>query len=236
VYSPAYRVDILHPVDLVEDVAMAYGYERLGHDYMPPLHPGSEAPIERFSRAVREVMVGLGFQEVNNYMMTNKRLLYSMMGLLEQPTVEVENPRHEAYSCLRTWLLPQLLQTLSRSRHAAYPQRIFEVGDVAIPDERYDVKVREERRLAYAITDDGVTFTDAHSALDALMGSIGLGYPLEMLVHPSLIPGRAAAVVVRGRRVGIIGEVHPAVLERFQLTKPVAVAELNLGELMGLVG
>ena len=113
---------------------------------MPPLHPGSEAPIERFSRAVREVMVGLGFQEVNNYMMTNKRLLYSMMGLPEQPTVEVENPRHEAYSCLRTWLLPQLLQTLSRSRHAAYPQRIFEVGDVAAFDRKSSFYEEREGR------------------------------------------------------------------------------------------
>jgi len=228
---PAYRTDILHPVDLVEDVVMAYGYDNLVSLKTPPPHPGREDPLEVFSRAVREAVVGLGFQEVNNYMLTNKEVLYAKMGVPEQPTVEVENPKQETYSCLRTWITPQLMEVLSKSKHADYPQRIFEVGDIVLIDESRENKTREERRLAFAIAGRGVTLTDALGVLKALMESFGLNYTLTPASHPSLIEGRAAKVMVSGREAGFLGEVHPRVLEAFDIGVPVVVAELSLNTL-----
>ena len=228
---PAYRADVLHPVDLVEDVVMAYGYDNLVSLKTPPPHPGREDPLEVFSRAVREAVVGLGFQEVNNYMLTNKEVLYAKMGVPEQPTVEVENPKQETYSCLRTWITPQLMEVLSKSKHADYPQRIFEVGDVVLIDESRENKTREERRLAFAIAGRGVTLTDALGVLKALMESFGLNYTLTPASHPSLIEGRAAKVTVSGREAGFLGEIHPKVLEAFDIGVPVVVTELSLNAL-----
>ena len=235
VLVPAYRVDVLHPVDLVEEVVMAYGYERLAPVFTPPPHPGREDPLEVFTRTVRETMVGLGFQEVNNYMLTSKEVLYTKMRAEEIPTVEVENPRQETYSCLRTWITPQLMEVLSRSKHADYPQRIFEVGDVVLIDESSENMTREERRLAFAVAGRGVTLTDALAVLKAFLATFGLSYSLVPTRHPSLIEGRAARILVNGTDVGIIGEVHPEVLSNHELTVPVAVSEINIDELRKII-
>ena len=234
VLIPAYRLDILHPVDLVEEVVMGYGYENLVPEVPPPQHAGREDPMERFSRKLREIAAGLGFQEVNNYMMTNKEVLYTRMNAPELPTVELANPRQETFTCLRTWLIPQLIQVLSRSKHAEYPQRIFECGDVALIDESEDNMVREERRLALAISDAKVTLTDIHAVVDALMRLLGLSYSLASEEHPSFISGRCASIIVEGVKVGIMGEIHPQVLVNWGLEKPVVAAEISLTALMAL--
>lgn len=225
---PYYRLDILHPVDITEEVAMAYGYERLVPEPLPPKHPGREHPVEVFTRVAREVMLSLGFTEVNNYIMTNRKLMFEMMNLPDQPIVEVENPRHEAYQSLRTWITPQLLSVLASSKHAGYPQKIFEAGDVVIPDETRENLVREERHLAFAIAGRGITLTDGLSTLKGMAILLSLELSLTPLEHPSLIRGRAAAVHVCGDACGFIGEVHPQVLVNFGLEVPVVVCELNL--------
>ncbi|ABL78351.1 phenylalanine--tRNA ligase subunit beta [Thermofilum pendens] len=229
---PYFRVDILHPVDIAEEVAMGYGYERIEPAVIPPLHPGREDPIEVFTRALREGMVGLGFVEVNNYMMTSASLMFDAMLLPRQPIVEVENPRHEAYHALRTWIVPQLLRLMSSSKHAGYPQRVFEAGDVAIPDESRDNRVREERRLAFAVAGKGVTLTDGLAALKGLFRQLGVSFKLEKAEHPSFIAGRVARVVTEAGDAGIVGEVHPQVLVNFGLEVPVVAGELNVEVVM----
>ncbi len=228
---PAYRLDILHPIDIAEDIAMAYGYENIKPEPYSPPHPGMPHPIEFFSKIIRETMVGYGFQEVNSYMMTNKKLLYDMMNLPEQPTVEVLNPKHENYSCIRTWLIPQLMEVLSQSKHADYPQKIFEVGDVVFIDETSSTKTREERHLAFAIADREVTLTDLLAVLKSLSLQLGFSYKLEPIDHPSFIPGRSAKIVVNKKNLGILGEIHPRVLLNFELNVPIIAAEININVL-----
>jgi len=224
---PYYRTDILHPVDIAEEVAMAYGYDRLTPLVMRPLHPGREAGIEVFTRSLRETMVGMGFIEVNNYMFTSTDTLFTKMGV-QGEAVEVENPKHEAYHALRTWIIPQLLETLASSKHAGYPLRIFEAGDTVIPDPKAPNLSREERHLAYAIAGRGVTLTDGLAHLKALTRLYRLDARLEPLQHPSFIPGRAARIIVDGEEAGLIGEIHPRILVEFGLTVPVVTAEINL--------
>ncbi|MEM4666069.1 MAG: phenylalanine--tRNA ligase subunit beta [Thermofilum sp.] len=228
VLYPYYRLDILHPVDIAEEIAMAYGYERLAPEPLPPKHPGREHPLEVFTRVAREAMVALGFTEVNNYMMSSRKLMFELMNLPDQPIIEVENPRHEAYQALRTWIVPQLLLVMASSKHAGYPQRIFEAGDIAVPDEASENLTREERHLAFAIAGRGVTLTDGLSTLKGFASLLSLELSLSPFEHPSLIPGRAAAVSFCGRESGFVGEVHPQVLENFGLEVPVVVCELNL--------
>lgn len=232
---PVYRVDVLHPIDLVEDVVMGYGLDNLSPEFMPPQHAGGESRLEVFCRRLRELVAGFGFQEVLNYMLTSKEVLYSLTAAPEAPTVEVLNPRQPQFSCLRTWLTPLLLQVLSRSKHADYPQRIFECGDVALVDERQENSVREERRLAMAICDSKVTLTDMHAVIDSLMRLLGLRYRLIKGEHPTFIAGRYAIVEVEGVNSGFMGEVHPQVLANWGLEKPVVAAELNVETLFSLL-
>ena len=232
---PVYRLDVLHPIDLVEDVAMGYGLDKLVPEFMPPQHAGREDRLELFCRKLRELVAGFGFQEVLNYMLTSKEVLYGLTGAPEVTTVEVLNPRQSQYSCLRTWLTPQLLQVLSKSKHADYPQKVFECGDVVLVDERYENSVREERRLAMAICDSKVTLTDMHAVIDSLMKLLGLRYKLVKSAHPTFIGGRYATVEVEGVNAGFVGEVHPQVLVNWGLEKPVVAAELNVNALFGLL-
>ncbi len=232
VQIPAYRVDILHPIDLVEEVAMAYGYENLEPE-LPEEHftIGLPDPLEEFSKLVREIMAGLGYQEVANYMMSCRRLLVDLMLIKDANVVEVENPVSERYSALRNWLIPGLLQTLSSSRGRGYPQRIFEVGDVAIIDYNMDNCVREERHLAAAIAHPKATLVDALVSLNALMRTLGIQASYEESKHPSFIEGRFGNVLVDGEVIGFVGEVHPLVLSNFKLEVPVAAFEIDLSKL-----
>ncbi|MCS7103961.1 MAG: phenylalanine--tRNA ligase subunit beta [Thermofilaceae archaeon] len=228
VFVPAYRFDIIHPVDLVEEAIMGYGFNRLAHEFMQPQHPGREHPINSFSRRLRELVAGFGFQEVSNYMLTCKEVLYVLMEAPENPTVEVLNPRQSQYSCLRTWLIPQLLQVLANSKHADFPQKIFECGDVTMLDEREDNMVREERRIALTISDNRVTLNDIHAIIDSLLRLLGLQYTLRTSEHPSFIKGRFASIEVQGITLGYMGEVHPKVLVNWGLEKPVVAAEISV--------
>jgi len=235
VLVPVYRIDVLHPVDLVEDVAIGYGLDRIEPEFMPPQHAGREDRLEGFCRRLRELVAGFGFQEVANYMLTSREVLYGLTGAPELPTVEVLNPRQPQFSCLRTWLTPQLLQVLSRSKHADYPQRIFECGDVAWVNEREENCVREERRLAMAVCDSRVTLTDIHAVVESLMRLLGLRYRLVKGEHPTFIRGRYAVLEVEGVNAGFVGEVHPQVLVNWGLEKPVVVAELSVSALYSLL-
>lgn len=226
---PFYRADILHPVDIAEEVAMAYGYENIEPRVMRPLHPGRENGMEVFTRSVRETMIGLGFLEMNNYMMTNRALMFDKMKLKSDGMIEVSNPKHESYHALRTWIIPQLLSNLSFSKHAGYPQRIFESGDVVKLSKSREIL--EERHLAFVIANKKVTLTDGLAVLKALFDLYRIKYELVALSHPSFIQGRSAKIFVGGEEVGIIGEIHPEVLVNFELEVPVVAAEIDLGKI-----
>ena len=235
VQIPPYRVDILHPVDIAEDIAMAYGYENIGFEVLPPTGVGSISPIERFSRKIRDLMIGLQFQEVANYMMNNPKTLIEAMRLNNVRIVEVENPKMEKYTAVRNWLLPELLEVLSYNKHLGYPLKIFEIGDVAIVDENEEVGVRIERHLCAVIQSEDTTLTDIMVYAKALFESLGLKYEIIESSHPSFIEGRSGKLMVKREEVGLIGEIHPEVITAFGLEAPVAAMEVNLGIVLRLL-
>ncbi len=235
VHIPPYRIDVLHQVDVIEDIVIAYGYEHLVPELPPAPRHGNSHPLEVFTKKVRDVMVGLGFQEVATYMMNNPETLIKKMRLSEVKLVEVSNPRMEKYTSLRNWLTPCLLEVISENKHLSRMIKIFEVGDVAIVDERTENRVRIERHLAFAIASPDITLTDGLVHLKALMRTLGISYSLERAEHPSFIKGRTARVVVEEQEVGFIGEIHPEVLQNFNTPIPTVVAELNLGVLLNCI-
>ncbi len=226
---PPYRQDFLHPVDIAEEVAITYGLNKLGYELpINVMTVGSKHPVERASAKYRELMIGLGYQEVLNYIMTSKEALFSSIGRSERPVVEVANPVSESYSVLRDSLIPGLLHFLSRNTHVSYPQKIFEIGDVVLVDESSETGARDERRLGAAYSDISVGFEDVYSHLKFLMSSLGVNISLEEHNEPPLIEGRCAKVLVNEEMIGVIGEVDPEVLLRLGITNPVAVFEVKI--------
>jgi len=132
----------------------------------------------------------------------------------------------------RSWLLPSLLEFLSRNKHVEYPQRIFEIGDAVNPDNREETRTKDTRRLAVVLTDNMVGYEDISSILDSFFRNLGIEYGLKRIEHQSFIKGRVAGIFMRGRKIGMIGEINPLVLEKWELEKPVVGFELDLQMLM----
>ena len=228
---PAYRQDIMHPRDVAEDVIISYGYNNI--EPVIPKHStiGSIADKEVLANSIAEVAVGLGLQEILSYTLTNKDNMFKRMGVKEWPVAEIENPVSTNWNVFRAWLLPGMLEFLANNQHVEHPQRIFEVGDVILPDETQETKTRDVRKMAVALSETGVSYEKASSMLDAFMAAIGAEYKLKAANHPSFIRGRAADIVAGGKKVGVIGEVSPAVLANWRLEMPVAAFELEIEKL-----
>lgn len=234
---PAFRDDIMHARDVLEDVLIAYGYNEIEPEEPKLAVQGRGDKFIEFEDAVRELMVGFGLQEVMTFNLTNREAQYGKMNLeygrdyFSNPPaelVEIENPISPKWSALRSWLLPSLLDFLSQNTHEEYPQRLFEVGKATLIDESRETKTVSESKLVVVLAQPRATFTDAKEILEGVMRHLGFEYELEEVEHPSFISGRAGRIIVNGEAIGVIGEIHPAVLEKWGIEMPVAGFELFL--------
>lgn len=228
VIYPAYRQDIIHQRDVIEDLLISYGYNKIEPNEVKIFTLGEENEIERFSNHIAEIFIGLGFQEIISYMLTSKRNLFEKMNLKEEKIVEIENPLSERWSVFRNKLLPSLLDFLSHNKNVEYPQKIFEIGDCVIIENE---EPKDKRILCVAVSDSKVGYEDISSYLDAFMRALEIKYKLIKTENESFIKGRVANILVNNNKVGIIGEINPAVLENFNIEMPVACFEINIEEI-----
>jgi phenylalanyl-tRNA synthetase beta chain len=233
---PAYRDDLLHPVDVVEDFAISRGYESFESEMPTEFTLGGLSSIEQFSDRARESMIGMGFQEVISNILTNREESVDRMALsgINVDLVAVENVMSQTYSALRNSIVPSLLRVESASSKSFYPHRIFEAGETAVTDARAPEGTRTLLKLASLIAHPSANFSELHSYMDLLMYYLGRTYQLEPVSHPSFIEGRVGRIVIGGRDLGLIGELHPQVLENWQIAMPCTVFELVLDSLAGL--
>jgi phenylalanyl-tRNA synthetase beta chain len=233
---PPYRQDVMHAMDVVEDVAMSRGYAEFSPVMPAQFTVGGLSRIEQTADRARSFMVGMGFQEIISNILGPPEQYRDWMRLAETPwgeMVEVDNVMSLSFSCLRQWMLPSLLRVEAASSRAFYPHRLFEAGDVAIPDGAHELGSRTETVLGAMIAHATAHFSEIHSCLDVLFYNLGKEYSLEPVPHPSFLEGRAGKIVVSGTAVGVIGEIHPEVLERWQIGVPVVAFDVNLSQLIG---
>ncbi|MHA1711524.1 MAG: phenylalanine--tRNA ligase subunit beta [Candidatus Freyarchaeota archaeon] len=228
VLVPAYRYDIMHEVDLVEEVAIGYGYFNLEPTVPRTVTVASQNPVQKISNKVRLIMVGFGFMEVVNFTLANYKEHYEYMRLHGDP-VRLLNPISAEYDIMRSHLLPCLLKVISTNKHEPFPQMIFEVGDVAVLDDRAETGASRELHLAGAVTHVEANFTEIKSIAEGVLRELNVrGYVFKAADHPSFTPGRCAEVDVNGNVIGVVGEIHPEVLNNFKLEYPVAAFEYTL--------
>jgi len=234
VQIPCYRIDVMHPIDLVEDIAIAYGYNKIKPLWRELPTTGGAKPEQSLLNVARELMVGLGFQEVLTYMLTNPENLFRIMNCRKERIVELANPKVQTLTCLRNWLLPSLMEFLSNNLSVEYPQRIFELGKVTLLDEKCETKTRDEERLAAVVCHANASFSEIKSALDAFFMNLGMEWQIRKTTHPSFIRGRVAAVIVEKTYIGIIGEINPKVLTAWKLENSAVAFELNMEKIVRL--
>ncbi|GIU68276.1 MAG: phenylalanine--tRNA ligase subunit beta [Candidatus Pacearchaeota archaeon] len=232
-----WRIDILHEVDIIEDIAIAYGYE----NFVPEIPKidgfGEEDKKESLKEKISNILVGLGFLEVCSFHLTRQNDQFGKMGIQKKfnDSLKVVSAKTE-YSILRENLSHILLRILSENVDAEYPQKIFEIGKIFkivkekegffIKSERK--KILEEESLCIALSPGN--YTEIRRVLEYLFNSIDKKIEIkESEKAPNyFIEGRVAEIFFEGKSIGYMGEVHPKILENWKIRMPVAIAEINI--------
>ncbi len=227
---PAYRNDILHEVDLIEDVAIAIGLSNIPRTLIPSFTLASERPERVAARRAATALLGLGFTEVMSLMLTNPQELYGNTRR-DDPgdSVVTANPASREQSIIRTGLAAGLLRFLADNRGGGIVRKLFEADDVIriVPGTAEPV---EKLHVAAVIQDRTAGFAGIRAVCDALAREFGAIIECDPCDDPLFLEGRGGRIVLDGRDAGVAGEVHPEVLENFGIHLPVTLLELELNQ------
>ncbi len=220
VSSPAYRADILHTWDILEDISIGYGYDNIPLVIPKTVTVGKQHPISIRRNEILQIMPGLGYNQVMPFTLTSEKVHYNNM--LRSPNhkaTPLKHPISEDQTMVRTTILPNLMEILSLNQHRELPQRIFEVGDVV-------VNGITTQHLAAVSIHPASNFTEIRGVVDAVMRERRLEYNIIGTDDPAFLKGRRAALLVGGDEIGTLGEIHPDVLTNFGLQQPTVGFEL----------
>ncbi|MDR2343023.1 MAG: phenylalanine--tRNA ligase subunit beta [Spirochaetaceae bacterium] len=227
-WPPEYRNDYLHAADVMEDVMLGRGLDTFTPERPRDFTIGRLSPVTVFSRRVKEILVGAGFQEmIYNYLGSKKDLVTRMRGTGGK-IIRIANPMTENHEYVRDSPLASLAASEAVSANAAYPHKIFEVGKVAYkdPSRNYGTATRQYAGILYAGTD--ANFNGMAALIQTLFYYISREYTVQEADDPRFIPGRAAQIVRSGTIVGVFGEFHPELLENWDIKTPCTAAEIDL--------
>ncbi len=232
VYPAPYRNDFLHEVDIIEDVMIG-----IGLDNFKPAKPndftiGRLMPLTLFSRQAKNIMVGLGYQEMIFNYLGSKKDYIERMGIDDSKIIEVSNPMSENYQFVRPSIIPSLLRAESGSANAIFPHKIFEIGKVAYLCDEENTGTRTRQSLGFITASSNANFNSAASEVSSLLYFLDHEYKVAESDDPRFIPGRQAAIIINGKQAGIFGEIHPQVLENWSITVPCVAGEIDVEELM----
>ncbi len=231
-YVPPYRIDVLNEQDIIEDIAIAYGYDKISP--MPILGSAAAVPEEsnEASNRAAGLMLGLGLTEAVNPYLTNEILNFKNLDRKynENSIINVAYAKTEAITMLRTDLLPWLMQNLAGSVHEKMPQRLFEIGKVFHLEKGIPI---ESTNLAVVAEHAKVNYSEIKSIVIGFLKFAGANdYSLKEFSDPAFIEGRAAKIIIKGETVGYFGEISPKVLQNFRLEEPVVAAEIKTDKLI----
>ncbi len=219
---PCYRADIMHDCDIYEDAAIAYGYDRIEATLPPSFTVGKPHPIQVLYSTVRNIMIGQQYLENTPFTLTSEEVSYRMMNRPENPkALHVMHPISEDQTIIRTDILPMLMESLSINRSRELPQKIFACGDVVEELETYP-------KMAAASIHAAADFSEIYASLDSFCQMMSISYEVIEGNDPAFIPGRCGEIHSNGKKIGVFGEISPAVLTAFGLEQPTAAFELDL--------
>ncbi|XP_047147125.1 phenylalanine--tRNA ligase beta subunit, cytoplasmic [Vigna umbellata] len=243
---PPTRSDVLHPCDVMEDVAIAYGFNSI-KDKAVADNKGSKRlagsltllPLNEISDLIRKEVALIGFTEVLTFILCSKKENFAMLNRKDDKSraVIIGNPRSSDFEAVRTSLMPGILKTVAHNKDHPKPIKIFEVGDVALLDDTRDVGAKNLRQLAALYCGANAGFEIIHGLVDRVMEKNGvpfvspgdkLGYYIERSDEPEFLAGRQARIIYKGKHAGTFGIVHPEVLNNFDIPDPCSFVELNI--------
>ncbi len=229
---PRWRFDLLHPVDLVEELAIGHGYEDLGVDVPKAPMNALPRPDDHLRRRIRTSMQGMGFMQVQSLTLSNDDDQFNRMRWKPFNAItRITNPITQDHTMMRHFLLPGLLRLLSSNRHHDLPQSVYELGTVVRDHVNSD-------RLAFITAERVGGFAAIRGRIQAFLRDLGA----ENIVIEALpdnegpwLAGRAARVLLNGEWVGCFGEIDPAISQTFELLVPLNGAEFDVEALKSTI-
>ncbi len=222
---PRWRFDLLHPVDIVEDIAIGHGYEDLGNDV--PKAPMNAIPRsdDNLRRRIRTSMQGMGFMQIQSLTLSNDEDQFNRMRWKPfNEITRITNPITLEHTMMRHFLLPGLLRLLASNRHHDLPQSVYELGTVVRDHKNMD-------RLAFLTAERIGGFASIRGRIQAFLRDIGAE---NVVIEPlpdnegPWLAGRSAKVLLDGEWVGCFGEIDPSISQIFELLVPLNGAEFDV--------
>lgn len=222
---PRWRFDLLHPVDIVEDIAIGHGYEDLGNDVPKAPMNAIPRPDDNLRRRIRTSMQGMGFMQIQSLTLSNDEDQFNRMRWKPfNEITRITNPITLEHTMMRHFLLPGLLRLLATNRHHDLPQSVYELGTVVRDHKNMD-------RLAFLTAERIGGFASIRGRIQAFLRDIGAENvaiePLPDNEGPWLA-GRSAKILLDGEWVGCFGEIDPSISQIFELLVPLNGAEFDV--------
>jgi phenylalanyl-tRNA synthetase beta chain len=236
VQIPCYRFDIMHEADIIEEIAISYGYQNIVPTHNYSMTIGKPNWLNQILDKIRNTLIGLELLEVVNFTLTNPSDHFDKT-MLKDEVVEILNPISSEYTITRNMVLPSLLKVFSINKHAPLPQKIFEIGDIiSINKANLETKTKREVNIALAITDYKSDFTLIKTISNAFLKELGFDdVEYEEIYDPIFLEGRSANVIVEGVKIGKIGEINPQVLTNFELENPISAGEFYFDQIKNFI-
>lgn len=236
---PPTRSDVLHPCDVMEDVAIAFGYNEIPKRKPASITPAKPLALNELSDLIRLEIAMNGFTEVLTFILCSHKENFAMLNREDDKSagVIIGNPRSADFEMVRTSLMPGILKTVGHNKDHPKPIKIFEVGDIALLDATKDVGARNHRQFAALYCGANSGFEIIHSLVDRIMEVVGTpfvpvgdnsGYYIKRADSPEFLRRRQADIIYKGKHIGTFGVVHPEVLENFDISFPCSYVELSL--------
>ena len=227
---PRWRYDILHPVDLIEEIAIGHGYDDLGEDFAKTSLSGTPRADGQLRRRINSIMQGIGLMQIQSLTLSSEDDQFHKIRWQSKGDItRISNPITTEHTILRQNILPGLLRLLSANRHHDLPQAIFELGTVVIDHINHT-------KLAFAVAQREGGFATIRGKIQILMRDLGCNeWSLRSISEGPWLNGRGAEIVVGETVIGQCGEIDPHVGESFELKVPLIAAEISISELKKVV-
>ena len=232
VLPPPYRNDFLHSADVIEDIMLGCELSAFKPEKPHDFTIGRLSPVTLLSRKAKGLLIGLGYQEMIFNYLGSKRDYIERMNIDGSQVIEIANPMSENYQFVRSSIIPSLLSAEAVSGNAVYPHKVFEIGKTAFLCDTEDTGTKTRQYIGFLTASADANFNTAASETASLLYFLNHEYKVEEASDPRFIPGRQARLIVKGKTVGVFGELHPAVLENWDIRVPCTAGEIDLEALL----
>lgn len=236
---PPTRHDVIHACDIMEDVAIAYGYNNIQKTIPNTVTIASQLPLNKLSDQLSLELAQAGFTEALSFTLCSRDDISQKLRNPDElsKAAHVANPKTLEFQVVRTTLLPGLLKTIQCNKKMPLPLKLFEIADVVVKDSDKDVGTRNQRNLCAVYYNKKPGFEIIHGILDRIMQLLDVpildeqspnGYCIKAYDNPTFFPGRCAEIIVDGRSIGSLGVLHPQAITNFDLNLPCSAVEINI--------